>query len=71
MEDKEIKARRFAALSVLVGEQLFSTAEAALILGMTPAGVAGLVRDGRLIGRRVGRAIAISERAIKRMVGVE
>lgn len=71
MKRIEIRPRRFVMLSALIGEQMFSTAEVALILGMTPAGVAGLVRNGRLGGRRVGRAIAISERAIKQMVGIE
>lgn len=57
-------------LSELVGEQLFSTREAAHILGVSPAAVSGMVRSGRLKGHRVGRAIAISERAIRQLVGL-
>jgi excisionase family DNA binding protein len=53
------------------GIKLFTVAETADTLGITPQTVRAYIKQGRLKGQRIGRPILITENSIREFLGVE
>lgn len=62
-----MKAKKFELLSELAGEPIYSSSEAAKILGCTPQAVTYMVRKGRLKGHKIGKNLGIPESSIKEL----